>query len=87
MTAVIVTRSIMIGYAGIILVFMWGYAFVCVRFLWATLAGWVQVILYEVVAIWINPVPVDILISNNFFFISANVADVYLLFYRYYTTA
>jgi len=60
-------------YAGLMLVFMWGYTFVCVRFLWASLAGWVQVVLYEIAAIWINPTPIAVLISNNFFFISANV--------------
>ena len=60
-------------YAGLMLVFMWGYTFVRILFLWASLAGWVQVILYEIVAIWISPTPYDILINNNFFFISANI--------------
>jgi diguanylate cyclase (GGDEF)-like protein/PAS domain S-box-containing protein len=59
-------------YAGLLLVFMWGYTFVRIRFLWASLAGWVQVALYEIAAIWINPTPFTILINNNFFFISAN---------------
>jgi PAS domain-containing protein len=59
-------------YAGLIFVFIWGYTFVCVRFLWASLAGWVQVVLYEIAAIWISPTPYNVLISNNFFFISAN---------------
>jgi diguanylate cyclase (GGDEF)-like protein len=61
-------------YAGLILVFMWGYTFCRVRFLWASLAGWVQVVMYEIVAIWVNPTPATILISNNFFFITANIA-------------
>jgi len=60
-------------YAGLMLVFMWGYTFVRVRFLWASLAGWVQVVLYEIAAIWISPMPSSVLLSNNFFFISANV--------------
>ena len=60
-------------YAGLMLVFTWGYTFVCVRFLWASLAGWVIVILYEIAVIWMKPVPFAVLISNNFFFISANV--------------
>jgi extracellular factor (EF) 3-hydroxypalmitic acid methyl ester biosynthesis protein len=60
-------------YAGLMLVFMWGYAFIRIRFLWASLAGWVQVLLYEIAAIWISPTPFAVLISNNFFFISANV--------------
>jgi two-component system cell cycle sensor histidine kinase/response regulator CckA len=60
-------------YAGLLLVFMWGYTFIRVRFLWASLAGWVQVMLYEIAAIWISPMPFSVLLSNNFFFISANV--------------
>lgn len=60
-------------YAGLLLVFMWGYTFVRLRFLWASLAGWVLVALYEIAALWISPTPYYVLISNNFFFITANV--------------
>jgi two-component system cell cycle sensor histidine kinase/response regulator CckA len=60
-------------YAGLLLVFMWGYTFIRIRFLWASLAGWVQVILYEIAAIWISPTPFSVLLNNNFFFISANI--------------
>ena len=59
-------------YAGLLLVIVWGYTFVRLRFIWALLAGWVQVALYEIVAIWISPTPYDVLLSNNFFFISMN---------------
>ena len=37
------------------------------------MAGWVLVVLYEIAAIWISPVPFSVLLSNNFFFISANI--------------
>lgn len=60
-------------YAGLILVLLWGYTFLCVQFLWASLAGLVIVILYEITALWIDPIPFSVFISNNFFFISANV--------------
>ena len=59
-------------YAGLLLVIVWGYTFVRLRFIWALLAGWVQVALYEIVAIWISPTPYEVLLSNNFFFISMN---------------
>jgi diguanylate cyclase (GGDEF)-like protein/PAS domain S-box-containing protein len=59
-------------YAGLMLVFMWGYTFIRVRFLWASLADCVLVVLYEIAAIWISPTPFAILINNNFFLISAN---------------
>jgi PAS domain S-box-containing protein len=60
-------------YAGLLLIFIWGYTFSRILFMWASLAGWVQVVLYEIAAIWISPTPFAILINNNFFFISANV--------------
>ena len=60
-------------YAGLLLVFIWCYTFIRIPFLWASFAGWVIVILYEITAIWIIPTPVTVLINNNFFFISANI--------------
>ncbi len=60
-------------YAGLMLVFMWGYTLIRLFFIWASFAGWLQVILYEIAAVWINPTPYDVILSNNFFFISANV--------------
>jgi hypothetical protein len=35
-------------YAGLILVFLYGYTFSKLRFIWATLAGWMIVIGYEI---------------------------------------
>lgn len=60
-------------YAGLMLVFMWGYTLIRLFFVWALFAGWLQVVLYEIAATWINPTPMYIFINNNFFFISANV--------------
>ncbi|MDI6743694.1 MAG: diguanylate cyclase, partial [Smithella sp.] len=60
-------------YAGLMLVFTWGYTLIRLFFIWASLAGWLQVVLYEVAAVWVNPTPLDIFIGNNFFFISANL--------------
>jgi len=60
-------------YAGLMLVFMWGYVLIRLFFVWASFAGWLQVVLYEVASIWIHPTPYDIFVGNNFFFISANI--------------
>jgi len=68
-------------YAGLMLVLMLGYTFVRVRFLWASLAGWVQVLLYEIATIWISPTPFTIFINNNFFLISANVIGMLACYY------
>jgi PAS domain S-box-containing protein len=60
-------------YAGLILVFFYGYTFYKLRFVWATLTGWIIVIMYEIAAIWLNPTDIPILINNNFFFLTGNV--------------
>lgn len=71
-------------YAGLILVFIWGYTFTRVRFVWATAAGWIIVAIYEIVAIWVNDTPRAVLMSNNFFFISANLAGMFSSYYIEY---
>jgi signal transduction histidine kinase len=60
-------------YVGLILVFIFGYSFVNLRFVWASFSGWLIVILYEIAA-WQTAMPQLELISNNFFLISANIA-------------
>jgi diguanylate cyclase (GGDEF)-like protein/PAS domain S-box-containing protein len=60
-------------YAGLMLVFMWGYTLIRLFFVWASLAGWLQVVFYQIAAIWIKQSPSEIIMSNNFFFISANI--------------
>jgi signal transduction histidine kinase/ActR/RegA family two-component response regulator len=60
-------------YAGLILIFIFGYTFAKARFLYASFAGWLIVIAYEISAIWISDTPITILINNNFFFISSNI--------------
>jgi signal transduction histidine kinase/ActR/RegA family two-component response regulator len=59
-------------YAGLILVLIFGYVFLRIRFIWASIAGWAIVAFYEIAAIWLSSTPVTILFNNNFFFISAN---------------
>lgn len=73
-------------YAGLILVFIWGYAFTRVRFVWATVSGWIIVAFYEIVAIKYTNTPFSVLISNNFFFISANIIGMFVCYsIEYYT--
>ena len=67
-------------YAGVILVFMMGYGFVKLRFVWAIMAGWVNVAFYEVVAIWVVHTPGPVLLNNNFFFISANIIGMFVCY-------
>jgi len=68
-------------YAGLFLIFIIGYTFIKARFIYATVVGWSIVASYEVAAIWIADTPLEILINNNFFFISANVIGMFVSYY------
>lgn len=59
-------------YAGFLVIFMFSYTLLRLRFLWATFAGWIVVGVYETLAVMIGTPPV-ILLNNSFFFISANI--------------
>ncbi|TFH28429.1 MAG: response regulator [Bacteroidia bacterium] len=68
-------------YAGLFLIFIIGYTFIRARFIYATIVGWSIVATYEVAAIWIADTPIEILINNNFFFISANVIGMFISYF------
>ena len=64
-------------YAGLMLIFIFGYSFIRARFVWATISGWFIVLCYEIGATVISDTPLAILLNNNFFFISANVIGMF----------
>jgi hypothetical protein len=64
-------------YAGLILVFLFGYLLFRIPFLWISGVCFVLIIVYEAVAIWDVKVSVPILISNNFFLITADIVGMF----------
>ncbi|MGD2271476.1 MAG: PAS domain S-box protein [Desulfobacterales bacterium] len=64
-------------YAGLILVFIYGYTFFKLRFIWATAAGWLIVIAYEFAAVVLSQTPIPVLLNNNFFFLSGNIIGMF----------
>jgi signal transduction histidine kinase len=58
-------------YAGLLLVIPWAYTMLQLRFAAATKACLFIIAGYEIVAIWLNHTPAEILVNNNFFFISS----------------
>jgi len=64
-------------YAGLILILMYGYTFIRIRFLWAALGGWVIVAFYEAVSMWVIAMPFKIFINNSFFLITANIVGMF----------
>ena len=59
-------------YAGLILIFIFGYTFLRTQFVWASSGAWIVVFLYEIAAIK-TQTPMPVFINNNFFFIAANI--------------
>lgn len=73
-------------YAGLILVIVWGYTLVKLRFIQATAVGWVIVCAYELAAVlyqelWRSEQLMRVFINNNFFFISANIIGMFASYY------
>jgi len=64
-------------YAGMMLVFMAGYFFIKLGFFLASIAGWTTLLLYNLGVIIYADVSMTVLISNNFFFISANLIGMF----------
>ena len=64
-------------YAGLILVFIFGYTFFKLRFIWATLTGWIIVIAYEITAVLLSDTSIPVLINNNFFFLTGNILGMF----------
>ena len=73
-------------YAGLILVFLYGYTFFRLRFVWATLSCWTIVIGYEVAALFLTVTPLATLISNNFFFLGGNLIGMVACYSQEYYT-
>jgi len=69
-------------YAGLMLVLMWAYTFVKLRFVYAASVGWAIVLGYEITTIFFQDMLSDkhmlnMFINNNFFFISSNIIGMF----------
>jgi signal transduction histidine kinase len=60
-------------YGGLMLVLFAGYFFIKLRFLMASVAGWSLLLIYNAGAVFFSDAPGELIINNNFFFISANI--------------
>lgn len=73
-------------YGGLMLVFMAGYFFIGLRFIYATIGGWFILIFFNVGAIFFSNTSSQIIVSNDFFFVSANLIGMFaayiMEFYR-----
>jgi diguanylate cyclase (GGDEF)-like protein len=60
-------------YAGLIMVFIVLYTWSRVRFIWATLTGWLIVVAYEILTLGFLHSPTQVIWTHNFFFIGSNL--------------
>jgi len=64
-------------YAGLMLIFSAGYFFIALRFLLAVIAGWTTLLLFNLGVVFYSDMTTELIISNNFFFISANLIGMF----------
>lgn len=64
-------------YAGMMLIFSAGYFFIRLRFFLATVAGWITLLFFNIGAIFFSDTSALMIITNNFFFISANLIGMF----------
>ena len=75
-----------IYYAGLMLIFSAGYFFIKLRFLLATLAGWFVLLFFNIGVIFFSDIEREMIISYNFFFVSANLIGMFGAYYiEFYT--
>ncbi|RLC29033.1 MAG: hypothetical protein DRH32_08030 [Deltaproteobacteria bacterium] len=67
-------------YVGLILVFIFAYTLLRLKFLWASLVCWLIVAAYETTAFVIGT-PSKILLINSFFFINANIIGMFACYF------
>ncbi len=68
-------------YAGMMLVIFSGYLFIKIRFFLATIGGWTVLLIFNLIAIFYVKAPAIVVISNNFFFVSANLIGMFAAYY------
>ena len=65
---------------ALIFVFIYGYLFFKLRFIWASAAGWLILIAYWIAAVWLNRIPSTILINNSIIFSAVNIIGMYVCY-------
>jgi len=69
-------------FAGLLLVFMCAYTSFKLRFLYATIVSWSIIGLYEVSALVVSHEPLRVFLTDNFFYISANLLGMFANYQR-----
>lgn len=81
MLAIIPDAALYLYSQGLMLVLIYNYAFLGLRFVTASLNYLLIIIGFEIISLRINPLPSHVLINNNFFLISANLIGMAVAYY------
>lgn len=71
-------------YAGIIIVLIYCGMLIKLRFIWASIAGWLLVLVYCLSTIFLSDLSVKIIIANNFFLASVHILGMFGSYYLEY---
>ncbi len=63
--------------AGMMLVFSAGYFFIKLRFFLASIAGWLSLLIYNILVISCSQCSAFMIVNTNFFFVSANIIGMF----------
>ncbi|NLD74745.1 MAG: response regulator [Chloroflexi bacterium] len=64
-------------YAGLILISMFGYTLLGIRFVWATAVGWTLALLYMALSFLLVDRPMEAELNNSFYLIGANLLGMF----------
>ncbi len=64
-------------YGGLMLIFTAGFFFIRLRFIWASASGWITLLIFNLLMIFATGVNTELLITYNFFYISAIIIGMY----------
>jgi CheY-like chemotaxis protein len=76
-TTVIVPAANQAHYAGLMLVLMWGYTATRLRFVWAATAGWILVILTQMIAVLVLQNSFAVLLNDTLFLVGSNLVGMF----------
>ncbi len=62
---------------GMLLIFFAGYVFIKLRFILASIAGWLSVITYNILALNMANIEYTTILTNDFFFVGANLIGMF----------
>ncbi|TVQ11895.1 MAG: PAS domain-containing sensor histidine kinase [Bacteroidetes bacterium] len=68
-------------YGGLMMIFMVGYFFIRLRFIWASIGGWLNLIIFNVLMYSLADVDQQIFLAYNFFYASANFIGMFGSYY------